>query len=71
MKLNLLLGFLLLISCNVKETNHMSTERVISYLALGDSYTIGESVDEFERWPVQLADSLNRLGIILSFSPRG
>lgn len=25
------------------------------YLALGDSYTIGESVDESERWPVQLA----------------
>lgn len=25
------------------------------YLALGDSYTIGESVEEMERWPVQLA----------------
>ena len=24
------------------------------YLALGDSYTIGESVDENLRWPVQL-----------------
>jgi len=29
------------------------------YLALGDSYTIGESVAEIERWPVQL---LQRLG---------
>jgi lysophospholipase L1-like esterase len=28
---------------------------VIRYLALGDSYTIGESVDEAERWPNQLA----------------
>lgn len=27
----------------------------IRYLALGDSYTIGESVDESERWPNQLA----------------
>ncbi len=28
---------------------------VVRYLALGDSYTIGESVDESERWPMQLA----------------
>ena len=28
------------------------------YLALGDSYTIGESVPEVQRWPVQLAASL-------------
>ena len=33
------------------------------YLALGDSYTIGESVLESERWPNQLVDSLReRLG---------
>ena len=30
----------------------------LSYLALGDSYTIGESVSEKERWPVQLASAL-------------
>ena len=29
------------------------------YLALGDSYTIGESVPESERFPVQLARTLN------------
>jgi len=29
-----------------------------SYLALGDSYTIGESVLETERWPVQLVEEL-------------
>ncbi len=28
------------------------------YLALGDSYTIGESVQESERWPNQLAEVL-------------
>ena len=34
----------------------------IRYLALGDSYTIGESVDESERWPNQLAEMLNKQG---------
>ncbi len=32
------------------------------YLALGDSYTIGESVPEHERWPNQLADRLRGRG---------
>ena len=31
----------------------------IRYLALGHSYTIGQSVAPFERYPRQLADSLN------------
>jgi lysophospholipase L1-like esterase len=31
-------------------------------LALGDSYTIGESVFENERWPVQLVKMLNEAG---------
>lgn len=31
-----------------------------SYLALGDSYTIGESVEEDKRWPIQLVRQLNR-----------
>lgn len=33
------------------------------FLALGDSYTIGESVPESARWPVQLVDLLRREGI--------
>jgi lysophospholipase L1-like esterase len=33
------------------------------YLALGDSYTIGESVAEAERWPVRLAALLRERGI--------
>lgn len=32
----------------------------ISYLALGDSYTIGQSVNQKERFPVQLMDSLEK-----------
>jgi lysophospholipase L1-like esterase len=34
-----------------------------SYLALGDSYTIGEGVSEQERFPVQLEKKLNNNGI--------
>lgn len=37
-------------------------EEALSYLALGDSYTIGESVDSTERWPVQLAQGLRDAG---------
>lgn len=33
-------------------------KKEINYLALGDSYTIGESVSEQDRWPNQLADQL-------------
>jgi lysophospholipase L1-like esterase len=33
------------------------------FLALGDSYTIGEGVDEAERWPVQLAALLRERGM--------
>jgi lysophospholipase L1-like esterase len=32
------------------------------FLALGDSYTIGESVDVKERWPEQLSAALNAQG---------
>lgn len=37
-----------------------STER--SFLALGDSYTIGESVDKADRWPVMLARKMTKNG---------
>jgi lysophospholipase L1-like esterase len=33
------------------------------YLALGDSYTIGESVPESDRWPDQLASRLQAQGV--------
>ena len=36
------------------------------YLALGDSYTIGEGVDEDDRWPVQLAAALRGRGVTLT-----
>ena len=36
-----------------------------AYLALGDSYTIGESVDPAGRWPVQLIEALRADGIAI------
>lgn len=41
----------------------------LSYLALGDSYTIGQNVDEQDRWPVKLATALEGRGIPV-FPPR-
>jgi len=38
----------------------------VKFLALGDSYTIGESVDARQRWPVQLATALRKKGITCS-----
>lgn len=42
------------------------TENPLRYLALGDSYTIGESVAEGERWPVQLVAALRGQGVNIS-----
>ncbi len=37
----------------------------VSFLALGDSYTIGEGVGEADRWPVQLAALARQQGVAL------
>ncbi|MGR3809961.1 SGNH/GDSL hydrolase family protein [Jiulongibacter sp. NS-SX5] len=42
--------------------SNANEESALTYLALGDSYTIGESVEESLRWPVQLTDRLQGLG---------
>ncbi|MEX1071464.1 MAG: SGNH/GDSL hydrolase family protein [Anaerolineales bacterium] len=39
------------------------SDYTLTYLALGDSYTIGQSVPEDERWPVQLVAKLRGAGI--------
>ena len=44
------------------DTTQVPVDSFITYLALGDSYTIGQSVDVDKRWPNQLADSLSALG---------
>ena len=38
----------------------------LSYLALGDSYTIGEGVEEHGRWPMQLVRGLRNAGIAIA-----
>ena len=37
----------------------------LRFLALGDSYTIGESVAADQRWPVQLGTELKKQGVII------
>ncbi len=39
---------------------HAQDTRTVNYLALGDSYTIGESVAERDRWPNQLDSVLSK-----------
>src|SRR5688572_6845214 len=38
----------------------------VKFLALGDSYTIGESVPQNERWPVQLIQQLRSKNLTCS-----
>jgi lysophospholipase L1-like esterase len=49
-------------------TTHATAQTTaeLRYLALGDSYTIGESVPESGRWPVQLVQRLRADGIALA-----
>ncbi|GEO05258.1 lysophospholipase [Adhaeribacter aerolatus] len=57
--------FLFLFALSACNTNSMpapEARREYFYLALGDSYTIGESVSEDERWSVQLAQMLRAKG---------
>lgn len=64
-KLYFLFLGLLLASCTATvdvTNNEMPENPQYTYLALGDSYTIGESVVENDRWPVQLAEQLRDRG---------
>lgn len=64
MKITFLLLFTFLLpACKQQPgmvTNPNAAQSKYSYLALGDSYTVGESVSEYERWPVQLAGLLRK-----------
>ncbi len=52
------LALLLIIDTNVMQAQILPSDRAVKILALGDSYTIGESVAEDQRWPLQLAEAL-------------
>jgi lysophospholipase L1-like esterase len=70
----LLLSFTGFLSCSKKSTNNPQTfiqatdtsktsnKNTMQYLALGDSYTIGESVDLAQSFPYQLKALLNQQG---------
>jgi lysophospholipase L1-like esterase len=45
------------------QVNQPSGNAPIRILSLGDSYTIGESVDPSARWPVQLVEALRKRGL--------
>ncbi|GGY28679.1 lysophospholipase [Rhodanobacter panaciterrae] len=43
----------------------MSAAATLHYLALGDSYTIGEAVDAQQRWPAELVQRLRKAGVVI------
>ena len=61
MKIALLFGLVTMMNLSV-----FSQHKAISYLALGDSYTVGESVPLYENFPYQLVQQLRKKGIRVS-----
>lgn len=43
----------------------MPAAPALHYLALGDSYTIGEAVAAHQRWPAELVQRLRRAGVVI------
>lgn len=58
----LMLGLSSLVSLVLAQEKDNS-EQILTYLALGDSYTIGESVDLDQQWPRQLQRALDSIGL--------
>ncbi len=63
--LPLILLFVLTFGCKSEKMATKHFDQSLTYLALGDSYTIGEAVPENERYPVQLQDSLKKEGVTI------
>jgi len=66
------LAFILFTNCSIDATianpNQTSQAKSFKYLALGDSYTIGQSVCETCKFPIQLQDSIKKsYSVILLF----
>ncbi len=70
------LSLCLLLACkkNTVQSNMITIPDVpstsLSYLALGDSYTIGEAVSQRESFPFQLVSQLKNTGLDFSASPK-
>ncbi len=58
----LVLIVIILAACNTPRNTTISEDMDYSYLALGDSYTIGEGVPLEQSWPVQLVERLKERG---------
>jgi lysophospholipase L1-like esterase len=66
-KLRLLLVSLFFVACERTGENPMPPPAdPVTYLALGDSYTIGQGVEEAARFPHQAADLLRQQGVDVS-----
>lgn len=48
--------------CLVAQAQHIAIDNPVRFLALGDSYTIGQNVPVNQRWPVQFRDSMAARG---------
>lgn len=58
-------------SCKTTDiSDPMSQSTPLTYLALGDSYTIGEGVPETDRYPVQLVNELKNEGKLNFSAPQ-
>lgn len=65
--IHLVILLLLSLSCKMKDkASEIKPVEPIRYLALGDSYTIGESVSLNQNFPAQLVDSLKASGVSVS-----
>lgn len=62
----LALCLILMFGKRTENSMRHTPEQAHTYLALGDSYTIGESVEQKESFPYQLADQLRTAGLNLA-----